>query len=207
LLRPLLPMIAVLLLPVVPFLLFGSRVEAWWRQWQQNPPAPAVVAAMAVGLLATDIFLPVPSSLVATFAGWELGVWRGTAVAWIGMSLGAIVGFALARRWGRPLVAWLTRPGDFERTAALVARYGPAILVLGRGVPVLAEASVLILGMHGLSWSRFLPGVLLSNLGLAIAYAALGRFSQQYQLLPLALGVSIALPVLLVAAFRGWSKM
>lgn len=207
LLRPMLPMIAVLLLPIVPFLLFGSQVEAWWHEWQRNPPEAPVVAAMVVGLLSTDIFLPVPSSVVATFAGWELGIWRGTAVAWLGMSLGAVLGFALARRWGRPLVTWLTRPGDLERTSALVARYGPTILVLGRGVPVLAEASVLILGMHGLAWSRFLPGVLLSNLGLAIAYAALGRFSQQYQLLPLALGVSIALPVLLVAAFRGWSKI
>ena len=206
LLRPMLPMIAVLLVPIIPFLLFGAQVDAWWQQWQENPPAPPIVAAMVVGLLATDIFLPIPSSLVSTLAGWELGVWYGTVAAWVGMSLGAILGFAIARQWGGPLVAWLTRPADLERTARLVERYGPAILVIGRGVPVLAEASVLILGMHGLTWRQFLPPVLLSNLGLAVAYAAFGRFSQHYQLLPLALAVSIALPVLMAAAFRRWSK-
>ena len=206
LLRPMLPMIAVLLVPIIPFLLFGAQVDAWWQQWQKNPPAPPIVAAMVVGLLATDIFLPIPSSLVSTLAGWELGVWYGTVAAWVGMSLGAILGFAIARQWGGPLVAWLTRPADLERTARLVERYGPAILVIGRGVPVLAEASVLILGMHGLTWRQFLPPVLLSNLGLAVAYAAFGRFSQHYQLLPLALAVSIALPVLMAAAFRRWSK-
>jgi hypothetical protein len=72
-------------------------------------------------------------------------------------------------------------------------------------VPVLAEASVLLLGMHGLSWRRFLPPVLLSNLGLALAYAAFGELAEKYSLLPLALGVSIALPVVMVALFRAWS--
>jgi hypothetical protein len=61
---------------------------------------------------------------------------------------------------------------------------------------------VLLVGMHGLSWRRFLPPVLLSNLGLAIAYAWFGQFAERHQWLPLALAVSIALPVLMVAAFR-----
>jgi membrane protein DedA with SNARE-associated domain len=85
-------------------------------------------------------------------------------------------------------------------------RLGPLLLVLGRGVPVLAEATVLLCGMHGLSWRRFLPPVLLSNLGLAIAYAAFGQLAERYQWLPLALAVSIALPVLMAAAFRLVSK-
>ena len=79
----------------------------------------------------------------------------------------------------------------------LSQRFGPAVLIFGRGVPVLAEASVLLMGVHRLSWGRFLPAVLLSNLGIAFAYSAFGDFAEQNQWLPLALGVSIALPVLL----------
>jgi membrane protein DedA with SNARE-associated domain len=103
-------------------------------------------------------------------------------------------------------VAWLTRKDDLDRTRRLAERFGPALLILGRGVPVLAEATVLLVGMHGLSWRRFLPPVLLSNLGLAIAYAWFGQFAEQHQWLPLALGISIALPVLMVAAFRSIAK-
>jgi uncharacterized membrane protein YdjX (TVP38/TMEM64 family) len=153
-------------------------------------------------LLATDIFLPIPSSLVSTLAGWQLGALGGALSAWMGMSLGAIIGFALAKRWGQPLVAWLARKGDLERTNLLAHRFGPTLLVLGRGVPVLAEATVLLVGMHGLSWRAFLPPVLLANLGLAIAYAVFGKVAAEYQWLPLALAVSIALPVLMVAGFR-----
>jgi membrane protein DedA with SNARE-associated domain len=205
LLRPMLPMIVILAIPIIPFLLFGERVDAWFANWKKNPPAAPIVAAVVIGLLATDVFLPVPSSVVATLAGYQLGVIGGTGAVWCGMTVGAVIGFALARWLGPRFVSWMTRQSDLVRTQRLTDRYGPLILVLGRGVPVLAEASVLLLGMHGLSWRRFLPPVLLSNLGLALAYAAFGELAEKYSLLPLALGVSIALPVVMVALFRAWS--
>jgi uncharacterized membrane protein YdjX (TVP38/TMEM64 family) len=207
LLRPMLPMIVVLAIPIVPFLVFGQeRVEAQLQAWRDRPPPPLFVAAAVVGLLASDIFLPIPSSAVSTLAGWQLGAVGGALAAWMGMNLGAIIGFALARRFGQPAVAWLSRERDLERTRRLAERFGPALLIVGRGVPVLAEASVLLLGMHGLAWRRFLPPVLLANLVLAIAYAAFGQVAARYEWLPLALGVSIALPVLMVAAFRLLAK-
>ena len=203
LLRPMLPMIVVLAIPIVPFLLFGQeQVERQLRDWRDRPPPPLYVSAAVVALLASDIFLPIPSSAVSTLAGWQLGAVGGSLAAWAGMSLGAVIGFALARWFGQPAVAWLTRAGDLERTRQLTERFGPALLILGRGVPVLAEATVLLLGMHGLPWRKFLPPVLLANLVLAIAYAVFGEIAGQHQWLPLALGVSIALPVLMVAAFK-----
>jgi membrane protein DedA with SNARE-associated domain len=92
-----------------------------------------------------------------------------------------------------------------KHTGRLVERFGPTLLVLGRGVPVLAEATVLLFGMHGLTWRRFLPPVLLANLGLALAYSLFGELAERYHSLPLALAVAIALPVLMVAAFRAWT--
>jgi uncharacterized membrane protein YdjX (TVP38/TMEM64 family) len=200
-----LPMILVLAVPLVPYFLFGSNVEAWLRAWKANPPAWPVVVTVVVGLLATDVFLPIPSSLVSTLAGSQLGSLGGAAASWVGMSLGAILGFAVARRWGPLLVHWLTRSEDLERTSRLIERLGPTLLVLGRGVPVLAEATVLLFGMHGLSWARFLPPVLLANLGLALVYSLFGELAERYDSLPLAVGAAIALPVLMVAAFRAWT--
>jgi uncharacterized membrane protein YdjX (TVP38/TMEM64 family) len=199
-------MIVVLAVPIVPFVLFGERVESWLAAWRDDPPAWPIVAAAVILLLATDVFLPIPSSLVSTLAGSQLGAWGGAVAAWVGMTSGAIIGFAVARQWGPRLVFCVTRPDDLRRTAALVDRLGPLLLVLGRGVPVLAEATVLLFGMHGLSWRRFLPPVLLANLGLALAYSLFGELAERYHSLPLALAVAIALPVLMVAAFRIWTR-
>lgn len=195
--RPMIVMSLILLVPIMPFLLFGANFEAWVKQWSEEPYSKPVTALVIVGLLATDILLPTPSSMISTLGGWQLGVIGGTLASWIGMTLGAVIGFALARRWGRPFALWMSSEEDLERMHRLSQRFGPAVLIVGRGVPVLAEASVLLMGIHRLSWRRFMPAVLLSNLGIAFAYSAFGDFAEHNQWLPLALGVSIALPVLL----------
>jgi membrane protein DedA with SNARE-associated domain len=65
---------------------------------------------------------------------------------------------------------------------------------------------VLLVGMHGMSWRRFLPPVLLANLGLALAYAVFGQIAERHQWLPLALAIAIALPVIMIAAFRSLAR-
>ncbi len=197
-------MAVVLLVPVLPFLLFGPQMESWVERWMASPQSSLVAALAVVGLLSTDIFLPIPSSLVSTLGGWKLGVLAGTLASFVGLSIGAAVGFALAKRWGRPFAARLTRAEELERMQRIAQKYGPAVLVLTRAVPVLAEASVLLMGIHNLSWRRFLPPVLLSNLGVAVAYSAFGKLAEQYGWLPLALGVAIALPVLFAAVAERW---
>src|SRR5688572_5283038 len=107
-------MCLILAVPIVPFLAFGGRAEEWVRAWTLDPPAAPITAAVVVGLLATDIFLPVPSSVISTAAGWRLGWLGGTAVSWAGMSAGAVIGFALARLWGYRFAAWFSRPQDLE---------------------------------------------------------------------------------------------
>jgi uncharacterized membrane protein YdjX (TVP38/TMEM64 family) len=200
-----LPMIVVLAVPLVPFFLFGAQVEACLVRWHEHPPAWPLVAAAVVLLLATDVFLPIPSSLVSTLAGSQLGTIGGTLASWLGMTVGAIVGFAIARQFGPPLVAWLTRTDDVRRTEGLIDRFGPLLLVAGRGVPVLAEATVLLFGMHRLPWRRFLPPVLAANFALALAYSLLGEIAKQYESLLLAVAVAVIIPVLMVAAFRAWT--
>lgn len=193
-------MCAVLLIPVLPFLFFGGQLEQWVQQFVEEPPAASVTALLVIVILATDIFLPVPSSVICTLSGWQLGWWLGTLASWLGMTVGAVIGFALARRYGHAFAAWFSKADDLQRMRWTIGRYGPVVLVLTRAMPVFAEASVLIAGIHKLSWSRFLPAVILSNVGIALAYGAFGHYAQQYQWLPLALSVAVAIPVLIAAA-------
>ncbi len=202
--RTALLMSLVLLAPVLPFLLFGPQMEAWVEAWMQSEHSTLQTAVAVVGLLSTDIFLPIPSSVVSTLGGWKLGVLWGTLASFLGLSVGASLGFALARRWGQPFAARFSRNDELERTQRIAAQYGPAVLVLTRAVPVLAEASVLLMGLHNLAWRRFLPPVLASNLGLALAYSAFGQYAQQHGWLPLALAVAVGLPVLFAVLAERW---
>ena len=200
--RPLLIICIALLVPVLPFLGFGGWLEAQVTAWLESPPAPVMIALGTVAILSTDILLPVPSSVVSTVAGAQLGVLAATAASWLGMTLGATLGFALARFCGRPLAERYSSVDDLQRMDWLATRYGPWILVGTRALPVLAEAAVLFLGATRLSWRQFLPAVMISNLGIAAVYSVLGHYARSQGELPLALAASIALPVLAATMAR-----
>ena len=202
--KPLLPVVVVILIPLVPFLMFGEAFEARVIAWLKPATGPGAVFAAVAGLLASDIFLPIPSSMISTFGGARLGVWGGTAASWLGLTAGAVIGFALARWLGRPLAERFSDPQELQRMEQLSRRYGPLLIVFTRAVPLMAEASVLLFGSTGLTWRRFLPAVAAANLGIALAYSAFGDVAGQYDSLAFALAVSIALPVLAATMARRW---
>lgn len=202
LVRPLLLIGVLLAIIVGPFLLVGDLIETWYARLRAEPPSRPVTAAIVVGTLTTDIFLPVPSSAISTLGGWQLGVVGGTLASWIGMTASAALGFALASRWGEQFARLFSKTEDIQRMRATSDRYGPAFLMIMRGVPVLAEASVLLVGIHRLPWRRFLPPILASNFALSFVYSAFGEFSASHEWLPLAIGVSIGFPVLLAVIVR-----
>ncbi|MGE0610357.1 MAG: TVP38/TMEM64 family protein [Pirellulales bacterium] len=202
LIRPAAIIALALCAPLVPLLFFGDSLDARVAGWLDSGLSPLTVWSLVVGVLASDVLLPVPSSAVSTFGGAQLGLLQGTLASWIGMTLGAMGGFALARWLGRPLARRLAKAEDLQRLEGLGQRHGPRMLVMLRAVPLLAEASVLLLGTIRIPWRRFLWPVSLSNLGIAAAYSAFGRFAAEYNALPAALIASIALPLAVTTIVR-----
>jgi len=194
----------VMLVPIIPFVGFGDALEARIEHWFDANLSPPATGAIVTAILASDVLLPVPSSFVSTLAGARLGLLVGCFVVWLGMTIGAMIGFALARAFGRPLAQRFTSADDLRRMELVGEERGTFVLALTRPLPVLAEASVLLLGALGVPWGRFLPIVMLSNLGLAAAYAALGYFAGQEGNLAVALAASIALPLLATTIARYW---
>ncbi|MEX0977905.1 MAG: VTT domain-containing protein [Pirellulales bacterium] len=202
LLRPLLVVGLALLVPIVPFLGFGPWLEGRIEAWLDPPPPPAAVALGTVALLSTDVLLPIPSSVVSTVAGAQLGIALATLASWLGMTLGAVVGFSLAKSFGRGVAAWLSSADDLDGLDTMACRYGTWVLIVTRALPILAEAAVLLMGAARLPWRRFLPAIMLSNLGIALVYAILGHLARDRGQLIWAIAVSIALPLLATTMAR-----
>ncbi|KFA90824.1 hypothetical protein Q664_25900 [Archangium violaceum Cb vi76] len=161
---------------LVPFFLWEERLLAATTAFLQMPHSRGLSAVALAGLLAADIVLPVPSSLVNLAAGSLLGSWVGTAVSWTGLMVSAVVGYLLGQ--GASATALRRLVGNSEgRAAAVIATHGHWGLMVCRGVPVLAEASVVLAGFHRMPFRRFLAVCALSNLGIATAYSALGAYA------------------------------
>lgn len=201
------PLAGLLLLPaiLVPFFLYGEQIQQWTETFIATPGSRWFAGMVLGGLLASDIVLPVPSSLVSTASGYLLGFWVGTLVSWAGMTAGCWAGYWLGSRVGRGVTRKLAGEEEVERVRRAEKRFGDWVVIVFRAVPVLAEASVLLAGIAGMPWRRFLMLTGLSNLGIAVIYAFVGAHAVETQSFLLAFAGAVAVPaaaILLAPARR-----
>lgn len=190
-------------IPIVPFLWLGESFEqSLLDALRQSTASRTTMAGWIVGLLAADMFLPVPSSAVITYAGGGLGLVWGAAISWLGLSLGAAGGFGLARLFGEPLVSRFSERDDVSRMRDFARRHGPQAILLTRALPILAEACVLMLGAGRMDWRRFLVPMLVSNGLLSLTYAACGAYFRDSAAFPLAIIASGAVPLVTALLIR-----
>ena len=188
---------------LLPFLLFEQQFNDFAAYITRSDTSRSVVAVAIFSLLALDVFLPVPSSIVSTAAGVLLGFGAGAAVVWGGMMAGCVLGYAVGARGSSVARRFIGEDG-IARAAGLVKRYGDLTIVLCRPVPVLAEASVVFAGLIAAPRGRFMRLTAMSNLGIAAGYAAVGAYSRRldsYSFLIAFLG-ALMLPGVFILASR-----
>lgn len=195
--------LGLLALIVVPFVVWEAELDAWSKELLATSSGRGLVAALVTLLLVLDVLLPIPSSVVAGVAVAALGPLAGGIAIWVGLTGGAALAYGLGKSGGRALVRRMVGDLELERAERVAARFGASVLVVSRGVPVLAEASALLAGALAMPLARFALVAGASNLGLAVAYALLARagsFAGAGFLLPFALGVLV--PAAALGALR-----
>ena len=190
-------------LVIIPFLIFEKQFEQLGIWLAEGHASGWASAAIIGALLALDVFLPVPSSIVSTGAGVLLGFWRGATVIWIGMTIGCAIGYAFGAR-AAAAARKLVGTEGLARAAAVMEQYGAWALVVCRPIPVLAESSVVFAGLVRTPIGPFVWLTTLSNLGIALAYAAVGAFSMQVQSFLLTFIAALALPGIAMLAGKRW---
>ncbi|GHG91835.1 VTT domain-containing protein [Comamonas sp. JC664] len=187
---------------LVPFALFGASLESAAQHVLAARPPPWQVALLLGGLLAGDVVLPVPSSLVGTAAGALLGFWAGAATSWLGMMAGCVTGYVLGARAGTAALRRLAGDAELTRLTRAAERMGPWFLLVFRAVPVLAETSVLFAGTSRMAPRTFVLTSALANLGVSVTYAALGASAAERESFLLLFAGMVLLPGLALAWAR-----
>jgi uncharacterized membrane protein YdjX (TVP38/TMEM64 family) len=180
-------------LVLLPFFLFEDQFNAFAARVTAGDTAAWIAGVSIFGLLALDVILPVPSSIVSTAAGVLLGFWRGTLVIWFGMMVACVMGYVLGAK-ASGLARRFVGPDGLVRAERLMERHGDWAILFCRPVPVLAEASVIFAGLIGARFSRFAWLTAASNLGIAIGYAAFGAYSMRVDSFLLAFLGALVLP-------------
>ena len=190
--RALLVLMCALLVPIVPFVMIGELPgERWLNSAGSDSLRFGITGA---GMLALDLLLPIPSSIVGALLGGRLGFVIGGLWSFVGLFTGHCVGYALGRltpeRW--------TSGKRGARSGSWIA------LLLSRPVPVFAEALALAAGAERMPLSAFVGSVAFGDAIYAAALAADGA-----ALLPEgSWGIGLLLPMLLpVIGYLAWRKL
>jgi uncharacterized membrane protein YdjX (TVP38/TMEM64 family) len=143
-----------------------ERIAEAWGAW-----APVV----SIALMILHSFVPFPAELIAIANGMLFGPVWGTLVTWIGAMLGAALAFALARRYGRPLVDRLVARQAWTGAEALHACCDARTLLLARLVPVISFNLInCAAGVLDVGWWRFLWTTSIGILPITVASVTIG---------------------------------
>jgi uncharacterized membrane protein YdjX (TVP38/TMEM64 family) len=164
----------------------GFSLEPMVSAWLAN--AGLGSAAVIIALLAADVFLPVPSSVVMVLSGAAFGVVAGSLVALAGSILGEWLGFELVRRYGRGLSARVVGDGELTWVTSFFARHGMLAVIVTRPLPVVMETMSLVAGLSGMTRAAFLMASLIGTAPIVVIYAYAGAVSREVgSLLPAAI--------------------
>lgn len=177
--------------------IFGIDIEPWVRGWMSD--AGPAGAATVVGLLAADVFLPIPSSVIMVLSGAAFGVWWGSLLAFAGSIGGEWLGFELARRYG---TAWASRligdEREIRRLDAVLKTHGAAAVAVTRALPVVMETMSVVAGLSTMSRRAFLTASAIGTAPIVVIYAYAGAMSRDTgSLVP-------AVVILVAVAASGW---
>lgn len=194
--------LAILLIILVPFLIFGESIETWLNYFLNSSPPKLLVGIVITGLLSIDILAPVPSSIVSTAGGYFLGFVLGTLISFSGMTISCLIGYYLGSKLGNPISERLVGFHELSKLEKLQNKYGNWIIIISRAVPVLSDASILVAGIGRMPLNRFILLILLSNLGISLVYSAIGAYSAHINSFLTAFAGAIILPVIAMAILK-----
>jgi len=133
--------------------------------------------AWAVGilLLAADLLLPVPSTVVISALGFIYGTFAGGLIAGIGLMCAGLAGYGVGRLFGERLARRWLGDRDFEKGRVLFANGGGWVVALSRALPILPEAVSCMAGLVRMPFGQFLTSLACGSLPMGFLFAAIGR--------------------------------
>ena len=120
-------------------------------------------------ILAGDIVLPVPSSIVLYINGFFLGAISGTAVSLGGLMVGCIIGYYLGK-----VGASFLKPERNSKADIILKKYGTAAIFLTRGIPILSESICFVCGYNRIPFKHYLLLNLIGYFPVCLLHAVFG---------------------------------
>lgn len=129
---------------------------------------------VGIGLIVSDLVIPMPSTAVIAGLGMLYGPWLGGLIGGIGSILAGVVGYFGCRMLGQRVVNVLVGEANLDKLDKFFARYGLWAIALSRWMPLLPEALACLAGMARMPAGRFLAALSVGSLAMGFSFGLLG---------------------------------
>lgn len=186
---------------IVPFVIWGAQLEAILSQkgaagFMRQFGDWAWLAG--IGLIISDIALPVPASAVMTALGIIYGPLLGGAAAATGSMLAGLLGYGVCRMIPSRAAERLAGAAGMQQARDLFARWGGWLVAGSRWLPVLPETISFLAGLTRMSLRRYVVSLACGAVPLGFVFATAGHLGADNVVLTLAISALAPLALWLV---------
>jgi uncharacterized membrane protein YdjX (TVP38/TMEM64 family) len=177
---------------IITFLLFGD-LEAFFINLLNNAAKhPGTYSFISFLVLASDIILPVPSSIVMYTNGFVLGLAGGSFISLVALMVGSVVGYYLGK-----FTLLGTKGKSDQKADQVLSRYGVASVLISRGIPIISESISIVCGYNRMPFKTYFILNLVGYIPLCLLYAFCGSVGYNQDTFLISFGCSL----LISAAF------
>ncbi|MEL6559001.1 MAG: VTT domain-containing protein [Bacteroidota bacterium] len=160
---------------------------------------PVDYAFISFWVLASDIVLPVPSSIVMYYNGLVLGFLQGSALSFSSLLISGTIGY-----WIGYSSAFGFNHQRNEKADQLIKSYGSLGMILTRGIPILSESVCFTAGYNKMNFKVYTLLNAAGAIPISLVYAYFGGMGKESGLFYYSFGLSILISLVL---FLGGKKI
>jgi uncharacterized membrane protein YdjX (TVP38/TMEM64 family) len=168
---------AIVILLTVPYLLWHEEMDAYFASAgfrQRLLAAQSYAWAVGIGLIVSDLMLPIPVPPVMASMGTLYGPILGGIVATVGSILAGLCAYGVTRLLGMKAARFLAGEDELADLQSFFDTWGAAGIVASRALPVVPEVMAVLAGLSRMHFGRFVLALSLGSVPVGFALAWVG---------------------------------
>jgi uncharacterized membrane protein YdjX (TVP38/TMEM64 family) len=160
---------------LLPFFIWGDQMHTYMDSPEYKQKLEEIDAwawLVIIGLLVSDLVLPVPNTPLMTLAGAMYGWWAGALIAAAGSILAGLVAYGLAYLLGHKGINRIATEKEREQ---FFDKWGMMGIAAYRAMPVMPEVLTVLAGLARMHFGRFCAALVIGALIVCIPLAYLGQ--------------------------------
>ena len=148
---------------------------------------------VAIGLMLSDLFLPIPASAIMSAIGSKYGLINAFFINTGGLLMAGLTAYFLAKFFSNKRARFICSEQELDEYSHFFNKWGGLAIIASRALPILPEVTSLMAGFTKMNFKKYFSSLLLGSAAVSLLYSWIGSSSENEPLWGIAIAVAIPL--------------